>query len=247
MLIQAPNQISFPEGTTAIVQYPQTIRDIDSLLCTAGLKLPRPVIVLVGGASGLRHYHVARLHRLFVRVLAPLAEKLGAVVIDGGTDCGIMSMMGSARKQTNSVFPLLGIVPVGVATLPGQLAPSPEAASLEPNHTHFLLIPGSKWGDDTPWIAKVATTIAGEMPSITVLINGGEITWKDAAASVEADRPIVAIAGSGRTADILASALEGNVSDSRASEIITSDLLQAVSLEQPEALSNAIRQVFAFQ
>jgi hypothetical protein len=247
MLMQALSQISFPDGTIATAQYPQTTRDLKPLLGAIGLKLPRPVIVLVGGASGLRHYHIARLHHLFVKVLAPLAERLGAVVVDGGTDCGIMSMMGIARSQTRSRFPLLGVAPVGVISLPGEAAPAPDAAPLEPNHTHFLLVPGSTWGDDSPWIANTATTIAQGMPSITVLINGGEVTWQDATASIKADRPIVAIAGSGRTADVLAAALQGDVTDPRASAIVTSNLLQAVSLEQPDTLSATIQQMFSLQ
>jgi hypothetical protein len=198
------------------------------------------VIVLVGGATGLRQYHIARLHYLFHKVLAPLAESIGAAVIDGGTNCGIMRMMGIARKATQSTFPLVGVTPVGVSTLPNHTPTSTDAAPLDPNHTHFLLIPGSQWGDDSPWIAQTATTLAGEMPSVTVLVNGGEVTWQDAAESVQAHRTMVAIAKSGRCADVLASALEGETTEKRAQPIVSSGLLRAVSLDESEDLKNIL-------
>jgi hypothetical protein len=201
-----------------------------------GLKYPRPVIVLVGGATGLRQYHIARLHHLFHKVLAPLAEAIGAAVIDGGTNCGIMRMMGIARQANKGTFPLVGVSPVGVSTLPNQPPAASDAAPLDPNHTHFLLIPGSQWGDDSPWIAQTATTLAAEMPSVTVLVNGGEVTWQDAAESVKARRTLVAIAKSGRCADVLASALQEEASEERAHPIVASGLLKAVGIDESEDL-----------
>ncbi len=245
MLTQASRTIHFPEeGTTGIAHLPETTEHLDLLLSELGLKRPRPVIVLVGGANGLRHYHIARLHTLFVHVLAPLAESLGAVVLDGGTDTGIMRMMGHARSQTKSTFPLIGVLPAGMAALPGELPPCPDAALLEPNHTHFMLVPGSYWGDECIWLSKIANVLAQGTPALTVLVNGGEITWKDALESVRANRPVVAISGSGRAADTLALALKGEILDNRSQEIVASGLLQAVDLKDTEGLASIIRQTF---
>ncbi len=238
--MQASSVITFPEGSTAITQRPDSIEELPATLQQLGIGSSRPVIVVVGGASGLRHYHVGRLHGLFVQVIAPLAEALGAVVIDGGTDVGVMRMMGSARRLTRSTFPLVGVLPTGVAALPGESGASPDAAALEPNHSHFILVPGSNWGDESPWIAQIASLVAAEMPSVTVLINGGEITWKDAQESIRMQRPIVAIAGSGRAADTLVAALSGNITDERATAIAGSGLLQAVSMESRDGLECAI-------
>ncbi|WP_421654429.1 hypothetical protein [Leptothermofonsia sp. ETS-13] len=242
MLMQASRTICFPEGTTAIARLHETTEHLDLLLCELGLKGPCPVIVLVGGANGLRHYHIARLHTLFVHVLAPLAESLGAVVLDGGTDTGVMRMMGNAHRQIKSTFPLIGVLPAGLATLPGELPPFPDAAPLEPNHTHFMLVPGSCWGDECIWLSKIASVLCQGAPSMTVLVNGGEITWKDALESVRANRTIVAIAGSGRAADTLAMALQGEDLDHRAQEIVASGLLQAADLKDTEGLASIIRQ-----
>lgn len=245
MLTQVFRTIRFPEGATAIAHHPQTMADLNRALMRMDLPTPRPVIVLVGGAANLRHYHLARLHTLFVKVLAPLAEAIGAAVVDGGTDVGVMQMMGYARQKIHGTFPLIGVLPVGVAALPNQLPPCPEAAPLEPNHSHFVLVPGSSWGDECPWIAGIAGALAQGMPSVTVLVNGGEITWMDAAESVKAERPVVAIAGSGRAADALTKALQGETTDLRAHQLVASRLVQSVQLEDTERLATTLHQILS--
>ncbi len=57
----------------------------------------RPVLVVVGGASGMPDESPG-LSTLFDDVLAPLVEKAGATVVDGGTDEGVMRLMGAARE-----------------------------------------------------------------------------------------------------------------------------------------------------
>jgi hypothetical protein len=59
-------------------------------------------------------------------------------------------------------------------------------------------------------------------------VNGGEIAWDDITQSVESNRPVVVIKGSGRTADKLASAMQGNLVDDRAQRLVASGLLQIV-------------------
>ncbi|MEO1294326.1 MAG: hypothetical protein AAFW75_00710, partial [Cyanobacteria bacterium J06636_16] len=53
--------------------------------------------MIVGGASGLDTDRQVQLESLFNRVLAPLAEELQLYVVDGGTDAGVMRLMGQAR------------------------------------------------------------------------------------------------------------------------------------------------------
>lgn len=240
-----PLPIQFPQGSSALGFQIRTDFDAEVVLSNLGLQEPRPVIVVIGGASQLQHYHVNRLRSLFVKVLAPLAEVWNAVVIDGGTDTGVMRMMGTARARIHASFPLIGILPIGVATLPGAPPPSPDAAPLEPHHTHFMLVPGDRWGDESAWIANIASLIANGAPTVTVMINGGEVTWKDASESVQVGRPIVAVEGSGRAADALVSALNGKITDDRAKRILSSGLLQAVSIDHDDDLQRAMQQILS--
>jgi hypothetical protein len=238
-------QLTFANGRTAQAIHLHQDADLPNALSQLGLEGPSPVLVVVGGASKLSDADRRRVQALFVKVLAPLAEDLKGFVVDGGTDAGIMRLMGEARSEINAAFPLIGVAPVGLATLPNLPPTSADASLLEPNHTHFILVPGSSWGDESPWIAKVASTLADSQPSIVVLINGGEVTWKDASQNIQEGRPVVVIAGSGRTADILASVLRGTATDQRAEDLISSGLVQAIDLTTDfKTLSRKIKQAF---
>jgi hypothetical protein len=185
---------------------------------------------------------------LFVKVLAPLAEELGASVVDGGTDVGVMQMMGQSRAEIAATFPLIGVTPVGKVALPDQIPSSSKLTALEPHHTHFVLIPGSNWGDESPWLARVASVLANGAPSVTVLVNGGEIAWKDVSENLKANRPLLVIAGSGRLADTLAATLRGEATDERAKELVASGLVQAIDLtESFDSLTRLINEMFSAQ
>jgi hypothetical protein len=239
-------QLTFANGRTAQAIHLQQDADLPDALSQLGLEGSGPVLVVVGGASKLSEADRRRVHALFVKVLAPLAKDMKAFVVDGGTDAGIMRLMGEARTQINAAFPLIGVAPIGLATLPNASSPiSDEASLLEPNHTHFALVPGSSWGDESPWIAKIASTLSGFHPSIVVLINGGEVTWRDASQNIQEGRPVVVIAGSGRTADVLAAVLRGKASDQRAEDLISSGLVQAIDLTTDfRTLFKQIKQAF---
>ncbi|NET37301.1 MAG: hypothetical protein F6K19_35640 [Cyanothece sp. SIO1E1] len=241
--MEQSSNLTFSNQATASVVQVQERGNLSVALKAIGLQGPRPTLIVIGGASKLSAVDLARVRALFAKVLAPLAEAMGAFVIDGGTDAGVMRLMGQARAEIAAQFPLVGVTPVGLATLPDKPAFSAESSPLEAHHTHFVLIPGSQWGDESSWMVDVATALAHGAPSVVVLVNGGEITWKDVYHNVKAGRSVIVIAGSGRTADILAQALRGEaITDERAVEIIASGLLQAVDLEAGfETLATVVR------
>ncbi|MCL6435489.1 MAG: hypothetical protein K6T90_15010 [Leptolyngbyaceae cyanobacterium HOT.MB2.61] len=246
LFMEKPFTITFPTGATAEVVQVDPSVDLQVLVREMGLERHQPVLVVIGGASKLSQADFNRVRRLFTEVLAPLAEKWQATVIDGGTDAGVMRLMGQARLEEGGTFPLVGVIPIGLAILPGQSAPSSDAAPLEPNHTHFVLIPGSNWGDESAWIANLATTLSNAADSVTVLINGGEVSWIDASQSIQSERSLIVVAGSGRTADVLATALRGNITDSRAEAIVASGLVRAIDLDTgADTLAKMIEEIFA--
>ena len=77
-----------------------------------------------------------------------------------------------------------------------------------------------------------------------MLINGGEIAYADVERSVQARRRVVVVAGSGRTADAIAGALVGNMSDDRAERLAGTGLIDAVPLDEPGALAALLGDVF---
>lgn len=210
-----------------------------------GVVRPRPVLVLVGGAGGVDEATLKILAEVMRGAVVPAVVRHGAVVVDAGTDSGVMRLIGQARAAEGTGFPLVGVAAEGTVSLPGATPPSPDAADLEPNHTAFLLVPGSTWGDEAPWITDVASAIAGRRASVTLVINGGELTYTDMAGSLDRGRPVVVLAGSGRTADAIARALAGNGGDPRAAEIAASPLTQAVDMTEVGAVAVALDEALA--
>ncbi|MBD2508554.1 hypothetical protein H6G91_14915 [Nostoc muscorum FACHB-395] len=225
-----PLKLTFDRGQTALAIRVDRQAELPDALEQIGLGGSRSILVVVGGASKISEADFLRIKRLFTEVLAPIAESLGAYVVDGGTDAGVMQLMGEARSQIGAKFALIGVTPENKVALPDQQEPGSDLTPLEPNHTHFVLVPGDNWGDESPWISDVATMLANNAPSVTVLLNGGEITFDDAFYSVNTGRLVVVIAGSGRTADILADALRGEGTDERAKKLAKSGILQYVNL-----------------
>ena|ERR1700752_3702318 len=152
------------------------------------------VIVLVGGAGGIGFLDKFPMRKA-VGIVAKLAEETQSVVVDGGTQAGIMTEIGNQRQRNNFSFPLIGVV------FDDLVVKEEPSSILEPNHTHFFLIPGDDWGDESSWISKIATAIAGNKKSITILVNGGNISRTDVEYSLLENRPVFIMRGTGRLAD----------------------------------------------
>lgn len=168
--------------------------EITQALKKLGISRPHKVIVLIGGASGIGLLDQLAVKKA-VEVIARLADEMDAVIVDGGTQAGIMTEIGNQRKNHNFSFPLIGVV------FDSLLTKEEPKNILDPNHTHFIFIPGNDWGDESSWIAKIATCIAEGEKSITVLINGGEISQHDVQYSLMQDRHVFIMRGTGRLAD----------------------------------------------
>jgi len=213
--------------------------EIAAALDSAGLRLDRAV-VLVGGAGTMGEKEFETVAQVLRDEVVPVAERRGAVVIDGGTDSGVMQLIGRARSTLGGRFPLIGVAAEGTVLVPGAGTPSPDAVKLEPNHRLFLLVPGTQWGDEARWMMDVAGVVAGRRSSVTVLMNGGQIAYTDVAASRRSGRPVVVLAGSGRTADAIAKARAGNGGDNRAVEIAASPLTTVADVGEAGMAAAAI-------
>jgi hypothetical protein len=87
---------------------------------------------------------------------------------------------------------------------------------LEPHHSHFILCPGNKWGDESEWIAAAASALSGTQPTAAMIINGGNITWEDARLNIQYGRQVLIAEDSGRTADVIATTSLGQTFDKQA-------------------------------
>ena len=237
--------IDLGDGHTARVARPRRFADVAAAVGELGLDRGRPVLVVVGGASGLDEQSKERLRSLFSQVLVPVAKERNAAVVDGGTDSGVMQLLGQALETQGASCPLVGVAVEKKVIVPGDSSESGGRRALERHHTHFVLVPGSSWGDESPWLARVATEIAAGAPSATVLINGGEIALQDVANSVAAGRPVLVVKGTGRAADRIAAALDGDHTDAEAAHLASSSLVTAVSWPDGTAVRAALEKLTA--
>lgn len=216
-------------------------RDLPMALRRLGLPGPRPVLVSVGGAGGMSRRHLDQMYGLVLDHVMPVLRTCGACVVDGGTRSGVMRVMGQVRRESGADIPLIGVAAEGTVVLPGQ-GPPAERAELDPDHTHVLLVPGSHWGDEAPWISATAGALTGGsgLGSVTLVVNGGQLTYRDVQHSLASRRPVIVVAGTGRTADAIAAAGSGAADDDRAADLASSDLVHVVSLHDGPAIAHLL-------
>jgi len=201
-------KIVFGKNNYALCALPNDVEELEQTVTQMGL-VDRPVIVLIGGHILPEHANVTI---QAIDVIAKTAELLDAALICGGTDVGVMAAIGKSRGRNGYQFPLIGIAPEGSVTWPegprngSFLLSGNERAQLEPHHTHFILVPGNEFGDETKWIVRAASMIATRKnKSVMVLANGGKVSQMDVEEGLNADRPLIVLAGTGRLADEIAS------------------------------------------
>jgi hypothetical protein len=209
--------------------------DAHTVARALGFSDPRPTIYITGGASAMSPEDIAATRNIIERGLVRFAEDRQAVVIDGGTDAGLGTLLGDARRKLRGRFPLIGIAPLEKVHFPGYENPE-ESYPLNPGHSHFVLTGGDDFGDESAMITHMTSALSGDgrMPALGVLINGGKISRSEVHArttSKEHSFPLVVIEGTGRFADILASAFyAGRTEEPDLQAIIASGRVLMVSI-----------------
>lgn len=199
-------KIHFPDGQTLCV-FPTERSNLAQAITELHLKGRYPVIVLIGGEIDEQQAEVTR---RAIQTISRTAEDMNAVVICGGTDMGVMAEIGQIRRRNGYKFPLVGVTPEELVAWPGGprntkfLWWRKQRWQLEPHYSHFILVPGSQFGDESQWIVDTATLLSKGHQSVTILINGGEVSRKDIELSLENGRPVIALSRTGRLADELA-------------------------------------------
>lgn len=199
-------KINFPDQQ-ALCVFPAERSDLGQAISELRLADNYPVIVLIGGNIDEQHAEVTT---QAIQTISKIAEAKKALVICGGTDMGVMAEIGQLRMRNHYQFPLVGITLEALVTWPGGplgtkfLWWGKERWQLEPHYSHFILVPGSQFGDESPWIVEAATLLSKDHQSVTILINGGEVSRKDIELSLEKGRPVIALSRTGRLADEIA-------------------------------------------
>jgi len=199
-------KINFPDQQ-ALCVFPAERSNLGQAISELRLEGNYPVIVLIGGNIDEQQ---ASATLQAIQTISRIAEANNALVICGGTDMGVMAEIGQLRWRNHYKFPLVGITLEELVTWPGGplstkfLWWGKQRWQLEPHYSHFILVPGSQFGDESPWIVDTATILSKGHQSVTILINGGEVSRKDIELSLENGRPVIALSRTGRLADELA-------------------------------------------
>jgi hypothetical protein len=215
--------VYFPNDHSAqILTVPKETTPSD-VLRTIGITPPKAVIVIAGGAGNMDKKQVRRLAPFFSLGIARAARNLNALIIDGGTQAGVMELMGKGVADQGNDVELMGIAPAGRVTFPGAQVRenAQDLAELDPNHSKFILVNGDNWGDETALMYSLAQTLnqgkfdktgngtgrEGKLPTGTILAGGriGGIAMKEVQATVRMGWPLVVMEGSGQLADEIAS------------------------------------------
>ncbi len=126
--------ICFPNGRIArpVWASPEALPDI--LLAALDVGSPRALVVVCGGAGGMSAQEIEAVRPLMVDGLARLAAREQIAVLDGGTESGVMALIGEGTTRHDLSAPPVGICPAAKVSWPGN--PNPQAeAELKPHYS----------------------------------------------------------------------------------------------------------------
>ena len=163
-----PQRIQFSNGNeaTLVRVSPQAV--IDQVLKSLHLPVPRSLLVLNGSTRDLPEAIRNRLTPLF-EGLAELVAGERITVVTGGTKAGIFSLFGQAlQKAGGTTAPCIGIA------VAGRMHP----ARFEPNHSHFVIVEGKDWGEETALMYGLVADLSKNCPSIIRQLEGDKCLRK---------------------------------------------------------------------
>ena len=240
--------IIFPNQHTAKAIRVKQDADPEVIKTALGFNEIYPIIFITGGASAMSDRD-KQLTQSIIESIAEFAEEQETVIIDGGTESGIMKMIGDTRGNQGYKFPLIGVSPMGKVSYPGYGNPN-EEAFLEDSHSHFVLVEGETWGDESSMIVNLTHAISGhrEKPAVGILINGGKIAMHEVylATTTQNKLPMIVLDGSGRAADEISTAFRtGKTAQDILQAIIAGGDIQLVgTIEGPEAVRKKLAKKF---
>jgi hypothetical protein len=207
-----------------------------------------PLLLVHGGTTDIEPGLAARLEAVLHDGVARAVAREGLRILTGGTAAGIFAALGRALESAPPPA-LIGVAVASGVSWPGRVPGwlgwwlDRGRVPLEPHHTHFVLVQGNDWGDETPTMLALADALSAGSPSVALLAGGGSVARQEVVGDVRAGREVVALTGSGRLADELATLVRGEAmpSDPATEQIVRSRRLTLFDVDRPPAeLANLI-------
>jgi hypothetical protein len=204
----------------------------------------RAVILIIGGAGSFDRDIArdnalrSRLLQMFGRGFMLAAADAGAVFVDGGTDAGVMALLGEAVRDQPESLSLIGVAPAGRVIAPGDPAGAGNGIPFEPHHSHLVLVDAASWGGETPIMIEVTAELARSRPVVVILVHGGDGAQDELVRVVRRGWPIVVVEGFGGLADQIASLREtpgASSPDPKFAEVLADGHLIAFPVTEPPA------------
>ena len=197
--------IAFDNNNEAIAVFPPPGATGEDIIGALDIRGHKAVLLIIGGADSIDEKLKSRLTQLFSRGIARAVATMSAVTVDGGTQAGVMALMGEGVADRGFKSALVGVAPLGLVSYPGSEGKG--ETPLDPNHSHFVLVGGKAWGSETGVIFKLVSALrSSKTPAVALLIGGGAVTKNEALQAVRQNLPLHIVEGSGGTADEIASA-----------------------------------------
>jgi len=232
-------------GNHATVVYVTSDSTPDDIVKTLGIDLHnvRGVISINGGAKDWPGNNLD-LHLLLEEGIAKIAAENSVLVVDGGTDIGVMSIIGIGVGRHGKKAPLIGIAPKKLVRFPNRFSffPNSSKADLEPHHTHFILTPGVAWGDEIEFRSEFVRFLSNKLPSLSVVADGGDGTCLEALKDVRHGREIIVLKNSGRVADEIVRGLNhpDEISNENIAEIVKGNVTVFNIHKAPDELAKLL-------
>jgi hypothetical protein len=204
------------------------------------LNLPQPsaLLILNGGIVKMETRLQTQLDRLLQDGLARAAAEGGVTLLTGGTDAGIFAMLGQGLARWGRTAPCIGVAVAGLVRWANH---SQGEWPLQPDHSHFVLVEGEQWGDETATMYALAEKLSLGCPSLAVFAGGGRVTMAEMEANVRQKRKMILLSGSGRTTDAVLAWKKKSDDDDRLAHIAEKGSIVPFSIEQePQALRELV-------
>jgi hypothetical protein len=223
--------LSLSRDRQAKLVIPKLNQPINLIVQSLALPVPKGIILIFGSANGLQQEFYSLLTPIFIKAIAKFGVEKECVILDGGTNYGVMRLIGEGVAAQRSAITLIGVVPVGKFEhheLLDSKMPIPDSI-LEPNHTHFVLAPSNKWGGETDLLFALAKNLGKNKPILAIVAGGGVTVLKEVLYCVRDELPILVITGCGGVADEIAAYKDTPIElieDPKFSEILQTGNLQ---------------------
>lgn len=204
-------------------------------------------VVVVGSAASFKAADENRLERLLQRGLADVCGDVETAIVYGGTDSGVMRLVGRAIAEFAPDSPCVGVAPKGKVLFDGDTG-DPEGAPPDPHHTHFVLAPPGAWASEASVLVGVAERLAAGKRLAMVVIGGGDGTRTETELAFERGWPLLAVAGiHGIGQDIAERVVTAKAMNSKGVRVAEPDDLLAASIDAGSLETVPLNDVHGFR